>query len=100
VKKLFCLLLISVMLVGCGNPMHLTVDGKGKMYPTYGLFNEAEDRSNKVCYQLSVGNVVWSIILVETIIAPIYFVGWSLWEPVNVKDPTTNCEVQNNIDNR
>jgi hypothetical protein len=35
-----------------------------------------------VQYKTVVGNVIWGIILVETIIAPIYFFGFSLYEPV------------------
>jgi hypothetical protein len=33
-----------------------------------------------------IGNIVWSCILVETVIAPIYFLGFSVYEPVGKKD--------------
>ena len=37
-----------------------------------------------------VGNVVWSVLLVETVIAPIYFLGFSLFEPVGPKGEVEN----------
>ncbi len=56
------------------------------VYPTYGLFNESTDKSRNVCYKISIGNVVWSILLFETVIAPIYFIGFSLYNPVRMKN--------------
>lgn len=84
---------LSILLVaGCGEPKFLGKGGKQTYYPTYGLFNESSSRSKNVCYAISVGNVIWSIILVETIIFPIYFVGFSLWNPVRVKEgPDDQC---------
>ena len=75
----------TVLLSGCGRPALFTVDGNTKYYPTYGFFNESSDRSKNVCYEVSIGNVIWSIILIETIVAPIYFIGFSLFNPVDVK---------------
>ena len=94
-KKLVALALIaSIALAGCGNPQNLPTGPKGetKHYPTYGLFNENTAKSDKVCYKLSIGNVVWSIILVETIVMPIYFIGWSLFNPVAAK-PEGGCGI-------
>ncbi len=89
-KKLVALTLAaSILLAGCGDPRSLPTGPKGEMknYPTYGFFNQSTDKSDKVCYELSVGNVVWSIILIETIVMPIYFIGFSLFNPVAVKGP-------------
>lgn len=81
-KRLIAVLIVlSLALSGCGQPLTMGT----KTYPTYGLFNESTDKSKDVCYKISVGNVIWSIILVETIIAPIYFVGFSLYNPVRMK---------------
>lgn len=41
-----------------------------------------------VAYRLIIGNIIWSCILVETIIAPIYFIGFSLYEPIGPKTTT------------
>lgn len=79
----------SLLLAGCGRP----IEYKGKEYPTHGVFNEDTAKSEKMCYEVSVGNVIWSIILVETIIAPVYFVGWSLWNPVGPKGPNGECGI-------
>ena len=81
-KKLIVLAVaLSLLLAGCGHPL----ETKKMTYPTYGLFNEGSSKSKNVCYEISVGNVVWSIILIETVVMPIYFVGWSLYNPVRLK---------------
>ena len=81
-KKIVVILVSLVFLLnGCATPRSL----ENKVYPTYGFFNESTDKSKNVCYKISVGNVIWSIILAETVIAPIYFIGFDLWEPVRLK---------------
>ena len=80
--KFVSTILLCVMLAGCGHPQ--TIDGK--FYPTYGLFNSKTHQSSKICYDVSVGNVVWSIVLVETLVFPIYFIGFSLFNPVKSAD--------------
>lgn len=89
-KRTLALVLASAMLLtACGNPRNLPTGPKGEMreYPTYGFFNQNTAKSDKVCYELSIGNVVWSIILIETIVMPIYFIGFSLFNPVSMKGP-------------
>ena len=87
-RSIVVLLAISIALAGCGEPLVT----KQREYPTYGFFNEDTDRSNDVCYKLSVGNIVWSIILIETIFMPIYFIGFSLFNPVRLKTgPDDKC---------
>lgn len=76
---------LSLLLAGCGKPQYLGEGKDKKYYPTYGLFNEGSSKSRHVCYDVSVGNVVWSIIGIETIIMPVYFVGWSIYNPVRLK---------------
>jgi len=80
-KKTIAALVIASMLAGCGHPATI----QGKEYPTYGFLNADMHKSEKICYEISVGNVVWSIILSETLIAPVYFVGWSIFNPVGPK---------------
>ncbi len=70
------LCVLAVVSVGCGNAM----DINGVPHETFGLFTP-EKKDPNVCYRVIVGNVVWSAILVTTIFAPVYFVGFSLWEP-------------------
>ena len=66
-KTIALLLAVSIVLCGCGKPM----ETDKKEYPTYGLFSESMQKSKDVCYDISVGNVMWSIILMATIIAPV-----------------------------
>jgi hypothetical protein len=80
-KILIVLVVLAFIVAGCGNTK--VIDGVE--YDTYGLFNEGKMKNENVEYRLIVGNVVWSIILVETIVFPIYFVGFSIYEPVGKK---------------
>jgi len=83
-KKVLCLLLFGLMIVflsGCGSPK--VIDGKE--YATYGLLNEPSMKNDKIEYRTIIGNVVWGVVLCETIIAPVYFFGFDLYEPVGKK---------------
>ena len=71
----FCMI---AMLASCGD----SIVYKGKKYETYGLFNKDEVRDENIEYRLILGNAIWGIILVETIVAPVCFYGFSLYEPV------------------
>ena len=83
-KKLSIILIVAVVfsIVGCGNKKTI----QGVEYDTYGLLNQDEWKSSEVKYRIIVGNLIWGIILIETIFAPIYFFGFSLFEPVGVKE--------------
>lgn len=86
-KRLIAALLVVALglsVTACGHP--LTVEGR--TYPTYGLFNENTSKSKNVCYEVSVGNVVWSIIGIENVVMPVYFVGFSIMNPVREKSKT------------
>ena len=87
-KKTLLALAAVLALTACSQPANLATGPNGEVqhHRPYGLLNRDELRSDKVCYRLSVGNVVWSVLLIETIIAPVYFVGFDLFEPVSVKD--------------
>jgi hypothetical protein len=90
----FFLIVTMILLTGCGQPLTVKKDDKDITYPTYGLFNENEYKSDNVCYTKSVGNIVWSIILVDTILVPIYFIGYSIYNPVRLKtSPDDKCKL-------
>ena len=80
-KKLICIILVGFTLIVCADEM--TIDGV--TYDTYGFLNKEENKDPNIKYEVSIGNVIWSCILVETIIAPIYFFGFSLLEPIGIK---------------
>lgn len=75
------LIALSLTLSGCGQPLEVG----DETYPTYGFLNEDSDKSKNVCYETSTGNVVLSVVLVETLVAPVYFVGFSIFNPVRMK---------------
>ena len=77
-SKLIIILLILLIIVACGNSK--VIDSVE--YETYGLINRDEIRNSNIKYEVIIGNVVWGIILCETIVAPVYFFGFSLHEPV------------------
>ena len=82
-KKL-AYLLAALTLLGCSSPK--TIDGY--TYGTYGLINESEMKNPGVEYKISAGNVVWAVVLCETVVAPIYLFGFDLYEPVGKKAPS------------
>ncbi len=82
-KKLIAQIVIvaflAVSLTACGQTKVI----KDKEIPTYGLFN-MNKKYEGVEYEVIVGNVVWGVLLVETIVAPIYFFGFSMYQPVGI----------------
>lgn len=76
-KKTIAILIITGILSGCGSSK--TIDGI--TYDTYGFINKDNVRDPSVQYRVITGNVVWAIILSESIAFPIYFLGFSLFEP-------------------
>ena len=73
--------LLCVSLAGCGSTK--VIDGVE--YDTHGLFNKDEKKNQNIQYELVWGNIIWGAILCETVVAPIYFYGFSMWEPVGKK---------------
>ena len=77
ITSIIIILCLLIMFSGCGNTKIID----GIEYDTYGLINKEEKRNPDIKYRLIIGNIVWSAILCETIIAPIYFIGFSIYEP-------------------
>jgi len=53
-----------------------------KEFKPYGLFDQ-DKRDGRVRYEVSTGNVVWSILGCESFVIPFFLVGWYLYEPVS-----------------
>jgi len=68
-------------LMGCGSTKSIN----GVEYDTYGLLNADAKKNPDIEYEVIWGNVFWGIVLSETIIAPVYFFGFSIFEPVGKK---------------
>ena len=92
-KKLLSILLIaSVLFTGCANSIPDGPGGcnGGQDIESVGLLTQDEKLPN-VKYKICVGNVIWGVILVETIFMPIYFWGFSCFEPVRIIDQNKVC---------
>jgi len=76
------LLALSLMTSGCADNATLS---DGHEYSTYGLFDKDDVKNPDVVYDLEWGNAVWGTIFSATIVAPVYFFGFSLWEPIRLK---------------
>lgn len=74
-KKTLLVLTALLGLAGCADNKVI----QGVEVKSYGVF---EDPVPCIKYDLAWGNLIWSAILVETIIAPVYFIGFSIYEPV------------------
>ncbi len=84
-RKIITMLLVIVflsssLLLGCADSKKIN----GKIYEPYGIANNWKSDPN-IQYEIVFGNVIWGIILAETIIFPVWVVGWSIYEPVKAK---------------
>jgi hypothetical protein len=77
------IIILSIQLAACAQSK--VIDGVE--YHPYGAFNADQHKNPKIEYELVFGNLVWTIILCETIIAPIYFLGYAIMQPVSNKIP-------------
>jgi hypothetical protein len=82
-KKSFLglLILAAVLLSSCADDKRID----GVTYKPYGLANEDTHKNNSIQYELSFGSVACAIIFSETLIVPVYVVGWDLMQPVGKK---------------
>ncbi len=82
-KFIFVLLILSA---ACANPKDIELNGQVRTFEPYGWMNEEEYKNDSIYYKVNTGNVVWSLIGVETVIIPVLLTGNSLYEPVRVKE--------------
>jgi len=89
-KKLISLLCagVLVVMIGCGSDKVVN----GKECKTIGLVNILandssimETKRQDVQYRVIWGNIIWGGVLIGTVIAPVYFWGFSMFEPVGPK---------------
>jgi len=83
-RKFLIIFALALSLISCGNDK--TIDNKN--YQTFGIVNQDIARDPNIVYEISAGSVIWGIILSETIIVPVYIIGWDLWQPVRAKSTT------------
>lgn len=87
-KKTLLILFVTIILVSsCASPKTFMIDGQRTEVKPYGWANKDNRYNDKVVYEPSIGNVVWSIIGIETIVLPVWLTGWQLFEPERLKTP-------------
>ena len=84
-RALISALTAAILLTACGAEEKKI---NGVTYDTYGIFNSSENKNPNIQYQVSGWSILWSVIFVETIVVPIYFIGFDLYQPVAEKDPS------------
>lgn len=84
-RSLLAFALASCLALAACGADEKTIDGV--TYGTYGVVNKDEMRNPNIQYELSGWSIFWAIIFSETVVAPVYFIGWDLYEPVGKKDP-------------
>ena len=89
-KKLIILFIGLLLLTSCADSKTFTIDGKEVKVEPYGWANVDAKKVDGVKYQVNFGNVVWSVIGVETVIIPVWLTGWELFEPINLENKDDN----------
>jgi len=87
-KKLTYLLIVGIIFLGsCASPKTF-VDNRGIEFTAepYGWANMQDKKLDTVVYTVNLGNVIWSVIGVETIILPVWLTGWQIMEPSRLKN--------------
>ncbi len=82
-KAVYLLLAVSIVFIGSGCASNKVINGIE--YNTYGLLDASENKNPNIRYNVVWGNVIWGTVLLPTIIGPIYFWGFSMWEPAGVE---------------
>lgn len=88
-KKIIAVALLgAILFTSCADSKTFYIDGKKTEVKPYGWMNADARKVPGVTYKVCVGNVVWSVVLGETLAAPLLFTGLSLFEPVYYEEPT------------
>lgn len=85
--KYILALVLCLSLASCADEKTLS---DGKTYQPYGWADYQEVKSSKVVYKPVVGNIIWSVITVQTVAVPVWLTGWQLYEPVRLKSDTVD----------
>ena len=105
-RKLGCFFTLFVIVAsivfmstgGCANeremmlPVREKINGeeqtvmKEVLVEPFGFFDQNK-KIDGIEYEVSTGNIVWSIIFSETVVVPVVLLGWYLWEPVDIERP-------------
>ena len=86
-KKFLTILMAVLILTSCASSKTFNIDGEKTVVKPYGWANKQNRKFDNVVYEVSLGNVVWSILGFETIVVPVWLTGWQLYQPVRLKTP-------------
>lgn len=93
IKQIIIFLFIGCLLLSCADSKEFKISEKEYIYAEpYGFANKDARKDENVIYEICFGNVVWSIIGIETIIIPVWLIGWEIYEPVKLKKCAPDCE--------
>jgi hypothetical protein len=76
-KLLVAIALLSTVLTGC-------IDGSSEHGQCVGWMNK-EEMSANYTYEMDTSNIVWAIVLGETVVFPLLITGLYLWCPTGEK---------------
>jgi hypothetical protein len=76
-------MLIIGLFSSCADSKVLNINGKDVLVEPYGWMDETEFKNDSVVYRVNTGNIIWSIVGVETIFVPVVLTGKYLYEPVS-----------------
>ena len=82
-KVRILMLLMLIINISCADSKTFEINGKQVTVEPYG-WADLDKKNKNIRYETNVGNVVWSILLCQTIVAPVVFTGWYLFEPVEL----------------
>ena len=92
-RTLTLLIVVGLLLTSCAKSKTFTTqNGQRFIAEPYGWADSSTKKNPNVRYEVSTGNIVWSILLSETGIVPIVLTGLYLFEPVEYVE---NNERQN-----
>jgi len=83
---------------GFASSKDFVINGKTVTVQPYGLGNEQVMKNDSINYEVSMGNVVLSVIFSESVVVPVCLVGWHLYQPVSKK--ISPPRIQNDFNSR
>jgi hypothetical protein len=72
---------MMILLMSCGNK---TMVVGYDIYNCYGFMDKSEEKKDNVVYKISTTNMLGTFILSESIIIPIWNLGWNTYCPVKI----------------
>jgi len=84
-KKLIVFTFSILLLSSCSHKQTFKTEAGPVEAVGYGIANEDSKKLPNVVYSISPLNVILAILFCETIVVPIYVVGWELYEPDRLK---------------